>query len=56
MINSFHQQGGPVSNSLNRHQDLKAIASLQQFLQEFLLVADAQNGDPIHADRPTAGL
>src|SRR5438876_2836729 len=25
MINSFHQQGGPVSNSTNRHQELKAI-------------------------------
>src|SRR5713101_7887022 len=25
MISSFHPQGGPVSNSLNRHQDLKAI-------------------------------
>src|SRR5258708_30604872 len=25
MINSFHQQGGCVSNLINRHQDLKAI-------------------------------
>jgi DNA replication protein DnaC len=25
MINSFHQQGGSVSNSTNRHQELKAI-------------------------------
>src|SRR2546421_12047659 len=25
MINSFHQQGGSVSNATNRHQDLKAI-------------------------------
>jgi DNA replication protein DnaC len=25
MINSFHQQGGSVSNPTNRHQDLKAI-------------------------------
>ena len=25
MISSFHQQGGPVANSTNRHQELKAI-------------------------------
>src|SRR2546428_6771328 len=25
MINSFHQQGGSVSNATNRHQELKAI-------------------------------
>jgi DNA replication protein DnaC len=25
MISSFHQQGGPVSNTTNRHQELKAI-------------------------------
>src|SRR5258706_5670054 len=25
MINSFHQQGGSVSNPTNRHQELKAI-------------------------------
>ncbi len=31
-----------------------SLESLQQLLQEFLLVADARNGDPIHADTPTA--
>jgi hypothetical protein len=31
-----------------------SLESLQQFLQEFLLVADARNGDPIHADPTTA--
>src|SRR6266571_112460 len=25
MISLFHQQGGPVSNTTNRHQELKAI-------------------------------
>src|SRR5581483_3713240 len=25
MINSFHHQGGSVSNTTNRHQELKAI-------------------------------
>ena len=31
-----------------------SLESLQQLLQEFLLVADARNGDPAHADTPIA--
>ena len=31
-----------------------SLESLQQLLQEFLLVAGARNGDPTHADSPTA--
>ena len=31
-----------------------SLESLQQLLQEFLLVADARNGDLAHADTPTA--
>jgi hypothetical protein len=31
-----------------------SLESLQQLLQEFLLVADARKGDPAHADTPTA--
>ena len=32
-----------------------SLESLQQLLQEFLLVAPARNGDPAHAHRPIAG-
>src|SRR5258708_28284035 len=32
-----------------------SLESLQQLLQEFLLVADARNVDPTHAHRPIAG-